>query len=42
MKNVPEPLAKNVPLGLTSTASAADAPIHKKLLVRKDGIGNLK
>ena len=38
IKNVIEPLAKNVliPLGLTSAASAADAGIHKKIL----GSGN--
>ena len=38
MKNVITPLAKNVlvPLGLTATASAADAGIHKKIL----GSGN--
>ena len=34
MKNVIKPLAKSVliPLGLTATASAADAGIHKKIL----------
>ena len=34
IKNVIEPLAKNVliPLGLTATASPADAGIHKKIL----------
>ena len=34
MKNVIKPLAKSVlvPLGLTATASAADAGIHKKNL----------
>ena len=34
-----KPLAKNVliPLGLTATASAADAGIHKKIL----GSGNM-
>ena len=33
-KNVTKPLVKNVliPLGLTATASAADAGIHKKIL----------
>ena len=33
MKNVLKPLAKNVliPLGLTATASATDAAIHKKM-----------
>ena len=40
IKNVIKPLAKSVltPLGLTATASAADAAIHKKIL----GSGNLK
>ena len=34
MKSVIKPLAKSVlvPLGLTATASAADAGIHKKIL----------
>ena len=34
MKNVIQPLAKSVliPLGLTASASAADAGIHKKIL----------
>ena len=34
MKNVIQPLAKSVliPLGLTASASAADAEIHKKIL----------
>ena len=34
MKSVIKPLAKNVliPLGLTATASTADAGIHKKIL----------
>ena len=34
MKSVIKPLAKNVliPLGLTATASATDAGIHKKIL----------
>ena len=34
MKNVIKPLAKSdlIPLGLTATASAADAGIHKKKL----------
>ena len=34
LKNVVKPLAKSVliPLGLTATASAADAGIHKKIL----------
>ena len=38
VKNVIKPLAKSVliPLGLTATASAADAGIHKKIL----GSGN--
>ena len=36
MKNVLKPLAKSVliPLGLTAAASATDAAIHKKCLVR--------
>ena len=36
MKSVIQPLAKNVliPLGLTAAASAADAGIHKKILVQ--------
>ena len=40
IKNVIKPLAKSVliPLGLTATASAADAGIHKKIL----GSGNNK
>ena len=39
IKNVIKPLAKSVliPLGLTATASAADAGIHKKVL----GSGNM-
>ena len=39
MSNVLEPLANNVPLGLASAASAADADIHKKLLVREGRYG---
>ena len=36
MKSLIQPLAKNVliPLGLTAAASAADAGIHKKILVQ--------
>ena len=35
IKNVIQPLAKSalIPLGLTAAASAADAGIHKKILV---------
>ena len=42
MKNVIESLAKNdlFPLGLTASASAADAGIHKKSLSIKNNITN--
>ena len=38
IKNVIKPLAKSVliPLGLTSAASAADATIHKKILISEN------
>ena len=38
IKNVIKPLAKIVliPLGLTSAASAADAAIHKKILISQN------
>ena len=46
LKNVIKPLAKSVliPLGLTATASAADAGIHKKnIRIRKyDNTNNIK
>ena len=45
MKNVIKPLAKSVliPLGLTASASAADAGIHKKnLRIWNNNINNIK
>ena len=45
LKNVFKPLAKSafLPLGLTSTASSADAGIHKKdFQIRDEDIHNFK
>ena len=45
IKNIIKPLAKSVliPLGLTATASAADAGIHKKnIRIRKYNTNNIK
>ena len=43
-KNVIKPLVKSVliPLGLTATASAADAGIHKKRVWKYGNINNIK